>query len=228
MLRDLNTGQVSALDLTTLQVSAVMPTTPGLGVSVALAGETAFVIDGVQGQIRQLDPRSLAPIGDSITLPHGIVPGGFDGKGTLWVGVPTEGTVVAITPGASGASPKVVRTITVADPGHDLVLSTLDDGVAVLDNTEQELTIVRGDRTHVTAGADRRPGRHAGPYHRQRGRHHGRRPSVGSWSWTARRSRPLPSPAPGRTCRPWSTPGTSTRRTRPPASSTSSTAPASC
>ena len=73
---------------------------------MALAGETAFVIDGVQGQIRQLDPRSLAPIGDSITLPHGIVPGGFDGKGTLWIGVPTEGTVVAISPGAGRRQPE--------------------------------------------------------------------------------------------------------------------------
>ena len=64
ILRDLDTGQVSALDLTTLQVSAVLPTTPGLGVSVALHGETAFVIDSVQGQVRQLDPRSLAPTGE--------------------------------------------------------------------------------------------------------------------------------------------------------------------
>src|SRR6185503_980326 len=61
ILRDLTTGQISALDLTTLQISAVMPTTPGLGVSVALFGENAFVIDSVLGQVRQLDPRTLAP-----------------------------------------------------------------------------------------------------------------------------------------------------------------------
>jgi hypothetical protein len=158
ILRDLNTGQISALDLATLQISAVMPTTPGLGVSVALAGEMAFVIDSVQGQIRQLDPRSLAPIGDSITLPNGIVAGGFDGKGSLWVAVPSEGTIVAITPGTNGASPKVLRTLTVADPGHDLVLSTLDDGVAVLDNTQPALTVVRGDRSEVTALPIQAPG----------------------------------------------------------------------
>ena len=103
-----------------------MPTTPGFGVSVALFGETAFVIDSVQGQVRQLDPRSLAPVGDAITLPNGIAPGGFDGKGTLWVAVPTEGTVVAITPGALTAparcQPATVDR-TVPHPGHDLVLS---------------------------------------------------------------------------------------------------------
>jgi hypothetical protein len=74
ILRDLQTGQVTALDLTTLQVSAVMPSTPGLGVSVALYGDTAFVIDSVLGQVRQLDPRTLSPTGDAVILPRGITP----------------------------------------------------------------------------------------------------------------------------------------------------------
>lgn len=150
ILRDMDTGEVSALDLTTLQINAVLPTTPGLGVSVALHGETAFVIDAVQGQVRQLDPRSLAPTGDAITLPNGIAPAGFDGKGALWIAVPTEGTVVAISPGSNGASPKVLRTVAVADPGHDLVLSTLDEGVAVLDTTDQALAVVHGDKAVTT------------------------------------------------------------------------------
>jgi hypothetical protein len=167
ILRDLDTGEVSALDLTTLQVSAILPTTPGLGVSVALHGESAFVIDSIQGQVRQLDPRSLAPTGDAIALPNGVVPGGFDGKGALWIAVPTEGTVVAIIPGSVGASPKVLRTVTVADPGHDLVLSTLDDGVAVLDNTSQALLTVVGDKVDtVTVPIDKpaiMPARTSGP-----------------------------------------------------------------
>ena len=152
ILHDLTTGQVSALDLTTLQVSAVMPTTPGLGVSVALHGDAAFVVDAVQGQVRQLDPRTLSPIGDAITLPPGIVAGGFDGKGTLWVAVPSEGTVVAIRPalvggdGGATASPTVARTVSVTQPGHDLELSVLDEGVAVLDNTIHALLKVKGDK----------------------------------------------------------------------------------
>jgi hypothetical protein len=157
ILRDLETGQVTALDLTTLQVSAVMPTTPGLGVSVALHGDTAFVIDSVLGQVRQLDPRTLAPTGDSLALPKGIAPGGFDGKGLLWIAVPTEGTVVAIEPGRDGKSPKVIRTVTVASPGHDLEVSTLDAGLAVLDNTEQRLTIVNEKADAVTLPV-KRPG----------------------------------------------------------------------
>jgi len=158
ILRDLNTGQITALDLTTLQLSAVMPTTPGFGVSVALHGESAFVVDSVHGQVRQLDPRSLTPVGDAITLPNGITPGGFDGRGTLWIGVPTEGTVVAIQPGAGGASPRVLRTVTVAAPGHDLVLSVLDEGVAVLDDTDLALVTVRGGKPHSTAVPVDKPG----------------------------------------------------------------------
>ena len=142
ILRDLETGQVTALDLTTLQVSAVMPSTPGFGVSVALHGEAAFVIDSVLGQVRQLDPRTLSPSGDPITLPKGLTPGGFDGEGPLWIAVPSEGTVVSIQPGSGGATPKVVRTVSVASPGHDFELSALDSGVAVLDNTVQKLSVV--------------------------------------------------------------------------------------
>ena len=63
ILRDLDTGQVSTLDLTTLQTTAVTPTTPGRGVMVALFKDDAFVIDTVQGQVSQLDPsaRIAAP-----------------------------------------------------------------------------------------------------------------------------------------------------------------------
>ncbi len=148
VLRDLETGQVTALDLTTLQVSAVMASTPGFGVSVALHGEAAFVIDSVLGQVRQLDPRTLSPSGDPITLPKGLTPGGFDGQGRLWIAVPSEGTVVSIQPGSGGATPTVVRTVTVASPGHDFELSALDSGIAVLDNTTQKLSVV-GDSVNT-------------------------------------------------------------------------------
>jgi hypothetical protein len=157
ILRDLETGQVTALDLTTLQISAVMPTTPGIGVSVELYGDVAMVIDGVQGVVRQLDPRTLSPAGEPVTLRRGIVSGGFDTLGSLWVGLPSEGTVVAIQPGTDGAGPRVTRTHTVADPAHDLVLSSLDTGVAVLDNTTQRLAVVI-DRVDSVALPTRRPG----------------------------------------------------------------------
>ena len=81
LLRDLHTGQVSSLDLTTLQVTATTPTTAGLGVSVALHEDAAFVIDAVQGVVRQLDPRTLTPVGEPVRYPPGITGGAFDGAG---------------------------------------------------------------------------------------------------------------------------------------------------
>jgi hypothetical protein len=153
VLRDLNTGQVSSLDLATLQITATTKTTAGLGVNVALYEDAAFVVDAVQGIVRQLDPRSLVPIGEPVHFPPGITGGTFDGEGRLWIAVPSEGTVAAITaaplPSAGaggGLSPSQIRTEVVAAPSHDLSVSALDNGVAVFDRTTSALTTVRGDK----------------------------------------------------------------------------------
>jgi hypothetical protein len=152
ILRDLNTGQVSSLDLATLQTAATSQTTPGLGVTVVLSGDAAFIVDSVQGLVRQLDPTSLAPTGQPLRFPPGLGGAAFDGNGTLWLLVPTEGTVVGVRPAAphpakgvtATTSPSVAQTVVIADPGHDLTMSTLDNGVAVLDQTGDTLTTVRG------------------------------------------------------------------------------------
>ncbi|MEU5902850.1 fibronectin type III domain-containing protein [Micromonospora sp. NPDC047467] len=179
ILRDLQTGQVSSLDLATLQLTATTPTTPGLGVSVALHEDAAFVVDAVQGIVRQLDPRSLSPVGEPVRYPPGITGGTFDGEGRLWIAVPSEGTVSAITaaklpsapasaaPANGGLRPERVETYDVADASHELVVSTLDDGVAVLDRTAGRLVRVqRGEvrRTPLTLpGPAALPARTSGP-----------------------------------------------------------------
>jgi len=161
ILRDLQTGVISSMDLTSLQVYInPVPTTAGIGVTVALHEDAAFVIDAVQGEVRQLDPRSLTPIGQSLRYPPGITGGVFDGEGRLWIAVPSEGTVSAITAaplpddsatggtggGQAAAGPAQVRTESVADSAHDLAISTLETGVAVLDRTTNRLTTFRGDK----------------------------------------------------------------------------------
>jgi hypothetical protein len=161
ILRDLNTGKVSVLDLSSLTLGATTQSTPGLGVTVAVHEDTAFIVDTVQGQVRQLDPATLLPVGETIAFPPGISGGTFDDAGRLWLLVPSEGTVVAIEPapvkkaksaspaggqgGGSAGNPVKVRTVGVADPSHDLALSILDTGVAVLDKTATTLTTVRGE-----------------------------------------------------------------------------------
>ncbi|MEU8287613.1 fibronectin type III domain-containing protein [Micromonospora sp. NPDC048905] len=178
VLRDLHTGQVSSLDLATLQLTATTRTTPGLGVSVALHEDSAFVVDAVQGIVRQLDPRSLTPVGEPVHYPPGITGGTFDGEGRLWIAVPSQGTVSAITaatlpstpasaaPAGPGLSPKQVESYDVAEASHELVVSTLDEGVAVLDRTAGKLVRVQQGKVHPTpltlSGAAAMPTRTSG------------------------------------------------------------------
>lgn len=150
ILRDQDTGQVSAIDLSTLRVSATTTTTAGVGISVALHGDSAFIVDAVQGVVRQLDAQSLVPVGDPLRFLPGLSGGVFDAAGNLWLALPDDGTVVAITPATTASgTPRVASTFTVADPGHDLIVSALDNGVAVLDNTSATLTTVRAGRKRV-------------------------------------------------------------------------------
>jgi hypothetical protein len=163
ILRDLSTGKVSAFDPATLGVTSTLDTQEGLGITIALHNDAAFVIDAAQGVVRQLDPATLQPVGEALRFPPGIAGGAFDGKGRLWIAVPSEGTVTAITPvplanrnggGQGGGSPTQVRTDPVAEPWHDLALSALDDGVAVLDQTNGKLITLRGDKlTTITTNA---------------------------------------------------------------------------
>src|SRR5581483_152630 len=163
ILRDLSTGKVSAFDPATLGITSTLDTQEGLGITIALYNDAAFVIDAAQGVVRQLDPATLQPVGEALRFPPGIAGGSFDGKGRLWIALPSEGTVTAITPvplanrnagGQGGGGPTQVRTDPVAEPWHDLPLSALDDGVAVLDQTNGKLITLRGDKlTTITTNA---------------------------------------------------------------------------
>jgi len=139
ILRELATGKVSSLDLATLQVGATVQSTTGLGVSVAMQGDAAFVIDAVQGVVRQIDPRSLQPVGDPVRYPPGIAGGHFDGAGRLWIAVPSEGTVSAIT-----AAPLP------SDPAQGAAEAVFDSSIPQPAATEPE-----ADATDATAGPAR-------------------------------------------------------------------------
>jgi hypothetical protein len=151
LIRDLVTGQVRALDLATLQVAATMDTPPGLGVKLAIYGPSALLIDTVGGVLRQLDPLTLQQIGPPVAFSPGLRGGEFDSAGTLWLAEPGQGTAIAVTPAAHpGAEPAVV-TRAVAPPSHDLQVSTLDHGAAVLDETAARLVSIVDGQQHATA-----------------------------------------------------------------------------
>lgn len=149
ILRDVNTGALGSMDLTDLQTFWNQQLSPGIGVSVALHDKSAFVVDSVQGQVQQVDPASLQAIGQPVSFPPGITGGAFDGKGRLWIVAPSEGTATAILPVAgktgdpnNSGDPQRVRTEQVGGASHDFKMTTLDDGIAVLDRTTNELVRV--------------------------------------------------------------------------------------
>ncbi|HWS36442.1 MAG TPA: hypothetical protein VN408_27370, partial [Actinoplanes sp.] len=143
LLRDVNTGAIASMDLTDLQAYWNAESQSGTGVSVALHDRFAFIVDSVQGKVQQVDPGSLAPVGEALQFPPGISAGVFDGDGLLWIAARTEGTVTAVKPGeGEGVAPSRVRTDSVTAPSHDLVISAMDSGVAVLDRTTNALVKV--------------------------------------------------------------------------------------
>ncbi|SDE35669.1 fibronectin type III domain-containing protein [Glycomyces harbinensis] len=143
MLREIATGKVSAIDLSTLELTGEAETAPGEGVRLALADEGAFIIDQTQGLVNQVDPSTLTAIGDPLQFPAGLTGGAFDAAGKLWIGVPREGTIVQIEPRESGA--KALGTEVVAEPRQELALTVLGDGVAVLNSTVKKMTTIRSD-----------------------------------------------------------------------------------
>ncbi|WP_051392890.1 fibronectin type III domain-containing protein [Glycomyces arizonensis] len=152
LLRNIATGQVSAIDLATLALTGSAETVPGEGVRVALHDDGAFIVDQTQGVVSQVDPTTLEQIGESLSFPPGLTGGAFDADGKLWVGVPREGTIVQIEPRKSGA--KAVTTEVVAEPRQELALTVLGDGVAVLNSTAQEMTTLRSDGSRHKTGVE--------------------------------------------------------------------------
>ncbi|GIH21322.1 fibronectin type III domain-containing protein [Rugosimonospora africana] len=154
IVRDLDTGVVSSLDLATLQIAASLNTPPGQGIRIAMHGNSAYLLDEVHGQIRQVDPLTLKPIGSVVNFSPGMRGGDFDTDGKLWLALPSEGTVVSVTPAAETGKSPAVESQTVAEPSHDLNLSVLDKGVAVLDQTADQLVTVLGSQITKTPLSD--------------------------------------------------------------------------
>ncbi len=146
LLRDLDTGKITSLDLATLGISGTVATPPGDGITVALHKNIAFIIDSKRGAIRQVDPATLSGIGKPLTFPNELQGGAFDDDGKLWVAVPTEGTVVRVGGGANG--PSKPETIPVTDTDHKVKLTVLDHGAALVDQTKGALFRIRDDKVN--------------------------------------------------------------------------------
>lgn len=143
IMRDEKTGKLSSLDLSDLEISGAVMAGPGTAMKIAIDGDTVFLVDSSNGSVRQVDAADLNPIGDALRFPVGITGGAFDKEKLLWIAVPRAGTAVAIKAGSDGGSPQIERTVKVADPDHNLALTVLDDGVAVVDSTARRVSVIK-------------------------------------------------------------------------------------
>ncbi|MCW6010297.1 fibronectin type III domain-containing protein [Micromonospora sp. CPCC 205371] len=145
LLHDLDTGRVTSVDLSRMGFSGSLAVDPGNDVTIVLAGEHATVVDRTRGLVRSLDPATLQVRGEPLQFPPPLVGGAYDTPGALWLGLPGQGPVVAVT--GSGGDLAVTRTVPVAEPGHDLAVSVLDKGVLAVDRSGDAMVAVSGKET---------------------------------------------------------------------------------
>ncbi|NUT35580.1 MAG: hypothetical protein HOV79_21210 [Hamadaea sp.] len=140
ILHDLFTGRITSIDLTRMGFSGSLDVGVVDDTAVLLDGSTAIVVDRVRGLVRPVDPATLQSIGDQLRLPGPLVGGAFDKSGRLWLGVQSQGTVVALA--VRDRQIVVERTEAVATPGHEQAVTVLDQGALVVDRTGDQIAVV--------------------------------------------------------------------------------------
>ncbi|GAB3856487.1 hypothetical protein GCM10027610_091410 [Dactylosporangium cerinum] len=146
-LHDLDTGRITSVDLTRMGFSGSLAVGTTDDVAMALSGSVAAVVNRSRGLIRVIDPATLQVKGEPLQLPAPLVGGSaFDGSGVLWVGLPTQGTVVGLS--LQDGAVAVRSTVPVAPPGHELAISVLDNGVLAVDRGGSDIVAVVGDDVH--------------------------------------------------------------------------------
>ncbi|MGA8116941.1 MAG: fibronectin type III domain-containing protein [Actinocatenispora sp.] len=140
LLHDLDAGKVTSVDLTRMGFTGSLTVDKGPGVRVALSGRKAVLIDQKSGQVRGFDPATLRTTSARLQLPAPLSGGDFDSGGALWLGVPSQGTVVSVA--VSDSAARVTRTEPATDPGHPMTLTVLDHGVLAADPSGTRIAVV--------------------------------------------------------------------------------------
>ncbi len=153
-------GTVWLVDPSLLTISASVALPPG-GVVLAAAG-VAYAVDAASGRVIRLDPRTLAQLGAPITFPAGLGTVAQTPDGTLWVPVPSAGTVVPIRAGVPGtpvpAAPAGDRIDVTTVAGSAVVVDQTAGTVAGLtaDHAEPAIRLPVAPPQSAAAGADDR------------------------------------------------------------------------
>ncbi|WP_207936526.1 fibronectin type III domain-containing protein, partial [Actinomadura sp. KC216] len=142
LLVDLDTGVVSRLDPSQMNISGSRPL--GKGIQVLAGSGKAYTVDSVKGAVQQIDPVGLAPVGAPAALPPILGQAGIDAQGSLWVPVSQKGEVSAFKDG------HLQPPVKVGAPGDSLALTIAAGDPVVTDSTAATATVVKPSGAHLT------------------------------------------------------------------------------
>ncbi len=146
LLHDRTAGTVTSIALSSLDEGGSLTVQPGTSSSVAMWNDVVVLVDAPKGQIRRLDPESLEAKSNVLQLTPGLVAGGFDKTGHYWVASPTDGSVSAVVAEDNPSGLRVAQEISVTQSDHQLKLTSLDEGVAVIDHTSETVIVVNNGK----------------------------------------------------------------------------------
>ncbi|MGI8646669.1 MAG: hypothetical protein DLM55_05390 [Acidimicrobiales bacterium] len=159
LLHDRTSGTVTSIDLTSLDTTKSVTVPVGASTSVSIWHDVVILADGPAGELRRLDPNNLSSKGEPLRLSPGLVTGDFDTDGHYWVASPKQGVAQAVTAASGSMKLRKNREATVADVNHNLQLSVLNHGAAIIDRTSGEVVVVGEDgNTRKVAAPDVRDG----------------------------------------------------------------------
>ncbi len=142
LIVDLDTGVVSRLDPSQLDIGTSRPL--GKGIQVLAAGGKAYTVDSVKGVVQEIDPVALTPVGASATLPPVLGQAGIDARGALWVPVARNGEVAAFSGG------RLRPPVRVGEAGDSLALTMAAGNPVVTDSTAATATVVKASGEKIT------------------------------------------------------------------------------
>jgi len=150
---DAVTGTVRRVDPALLEIVATV--TYPQGTVVSAVGGDAYAVDAAGGLVTRIDPRTLGELGSPLTFPRGLGTVAQTADGTLWVPVPSTGTVVPVRSGTPGTP------VAVAPAGNRIDTVVIAGSPVVVDRTAGTVTRVAAAGAEATirlpaaaAGAD--------------------------------------------------------------------------
>ncbi len=151
LLHDRTTGIVTSVNLATLSSSASLSIPPGAGSSVAMWKNRVVLVDSAQGTVQRLNPDNLTSKGPPLHFTPGFVPGGFDNNGRYWLASTTEGAAISVIPDENSMQLRMDQKVSATKPNHQLKLTVLNQGAAVIDETDNAVIIIKDNQARRIA-----------------------------------------------------------------------------